>query len=235
MSMGKIRHLYTYISETKPPKCYVGKKRMEQAITSWRAKHPDSSDTFTTSWFPFYLNPDSPKQGIDKQAYYHKRFGPERTAMMQSRLGAIGESVGIHFKFGGKTGNTRDAHRLIQLGKTHGPDKQTRVIEELFAAYFENEKDVTSHEVLQQAGIDAGLDGEEVRAWLESDKGGPEVDREVQQAKSKFISGVPFFTINGRYHLEGAEDPSAFLEIFESISGSEDKASTGGRPTAETC
>jgi predicted DsbA family dithiol-disulfide isomerase len=209
---------------------------MEQAIAAWHEKHRDSKDTFTTSWFPFYLNPDSPKKSIDKQEYYHKRFGPERTAMMQSRLGAIGKSVGINFKFGGKTGNTRDAHRLVQLGKTQKPEKQTRVIGELFAAYFENEKDITSHDVLQQAGVDAGLDASEVRAWLESDKGGPEVDREVQQAKSKFISGVPFFTINGKYHLEGAEDPSAFLEIFETINSTENTgAATGGRSTANAC
>jgi len=225
----------TIVSDTVCPWCYVGKKRMESAIATWREKHPGNQDTFTTTWFPFYLNPGAPKQGIEKQAYFQQRFGPERTVMMQSRLSAIGKSVDINFKFGGKTGNTRDSHRLVQLGKTHGPEKQTRVIEELFKGYFENEKDITSREVLTQAGLDAGLDSAEVEGWLASDKGGPEVDREVQQAKSKFISGVPFFTINDRYHLEGAEDPSAFLEIFETISDSNNQLSQDTRATAEVC
>ena len=208
---------------------------MEYAIAAWREKHPGNQDTFTTTWFPFYLNPDAPKQGIDKKAYFQKRFGPDRTVMMQSRLAMIGKSVDIDFKFGGKTGNTRDSHRLVQLGKKHGPEKQTRVIEELFKAYFENEKDITSHEVLAQLGHDAGLDLAEVEGWLASDNGGPEVDREVQQAKSKFISGVPSFTINDRYHLEGAEDPSAFLEIFETISNSNNQLAQETRSTTEVC
>jgi predicted DsbA family dithiol-disulfide isomerase len=121
------------------------------------------------------------------------------------------------------------------LGKKHGPEKQTRVIEELFKAYFESEKDVTSHDVLTEVGINAGIDATEVKEWLASDNGGPEVDREVQQAKSKFISGVPFFTINNRYHLEGAEDPSAFLEAFEAVSKSSNQLPQGTRTSTEVC
>jgi predicted DsbA family dithiol-disulfide isomerase len=111
--------------------------------------------------------------------------------MMQERLSQIGEAEGIHFKYGGKTGNTRDSHRLIQLGKTKGPHVQTRVIEELFAAYFENEKDITTQPVLIEAAIKAGLEEKEAKEWLESGKGGPEVDKEVQNAVEQNISGVP--------------------------------------------
>lgn len=111
--------------------------------------------------------------------------------MMQERLSQIGEAEGIHFKYGGKTGNTRDSHRLIQLGKTKGPHVQTRVIEELFAAYFENEKDITTQPVLIDAAIKAGLEEKEAKEWLESGKGGPEVDKEVQNAVEQNISGVP--------------------------------------------
>jgi predicted DsbA family dithiol-disulfide isomerase len=111
--------------------------------------------------------------------------------MMQERLSQIGEAEGIHFKYGGKTGNTRDSHRLIQLGKTKGPFVQTRVIEELFAAYFENEKDITTQPVLIEAAVKAGLDDKEAKEWLESGKGGPEVDKEVQDAVEQNISGVP--------------------------------------------
>ncbi|KMU79878.1 FRNE protein [Coccidioides immitis RMSCC 3703] len=205
------------VSDTVCPWCYVGKKRLEKAIKLYRAAHPESNDTFSISWFPFYLNPNSPKSGIDKQAYYHQRFGPERSRMMQSRLEQVGQAEGINFKFGGRTGNTRDSHRLIQLAKTRGEDTQTRVVEELFAAYFENEGDITSHDTLTKAAVKAGLGEAEVKAWLESDQGGPEVDKEVQDAQRSFVSGVPNFTIQGKYEIGGAEDPQAFLEIFETI------------------
>ncbi|KAK7512969.1 DSBA-like thioredoxin domain-containing protein [Phyllosticta citriasiana] len=124
----------------------------------------------------------------------------------------MGKLEGINFKWGGKTGNTRDSHRLIELGKQR--NKQTRVVEELFAAYFENEKDITSHVVLQEAAIKAGLDEAEVKDWLSSDKGGKEVDQEVRQAQLRGISGVPNFTINDRYVVGGAQEADAFVKLF---------------------
>jgi predicted DsbA family dithiol-disulfide isomerase len=136
---------------------------------------------------------------------------------MFTRLAGIGTSVGIDFKFGGKTGNTRDSHRLVQLGKLQGSERQTKVVGELFKAYFENEQDITSHEVLTQAGVRAGLDANDVQQYLAGSDGGPEVDREVRDAKAQAISGVPYFTINKKYHLEGAQDPSAFVDIFHAI------------------
>jgi len=141
--------------------------------------------------------------------------------MIQERLTRVGQGEGIDFKYGGKTGNTRDSHRLIELGKSKSPQMQTRVVEELFKAYFENEQDITSHEVLQKAGEAAGLDAAEVADWLKSGKGGDKVDREVANAQRQFISGVPNFTIQGKYSLEGAEEPSAFVEVFEQIKAKE--------------
>ena len=204
---------------------------MEKAISAWQKNHTE--DKFTTTWMPFYLSPDAPKEGIDKQEYYHMRFGPERTKMMQQRLVMIGKADGIDFKFGGKTGNTRDSHRLIQLGKSKSPQIQTRVVEELFKAYFENEQDITSHEVLKQAGIKAGLDEKEVTEWLQSDQGGKQVDEEVGNAQSMSISGVPNFTIENRYKLEGAQDPEAFLQVFEAVVAS--KGVSLSRKVGATC
>lgn len=88
-------------------------------------------------------------------------------------------------------------------------------MEELFAAYFENEQDITDLEVLTTCGIKAGLDRDEVIEWLNSDKGGNEVDREVLNATSQGISGVPSYTINEVYKVSGAQDSSVFLGLFE--------------------
>ena len=137
--------------------------------------------------------------------------------MMQERLAQLGKSDGIDFKFGGKTGNTRDSHRLIQLGKAKSPAVQTRVVEELFAAYFENERDITSHDVLVDAGVKAGLNATEVKEWLDSGKGGPEVDKEVQEAYEQSISGVPNFTIQDQFEIGGAQEPADFVQLFERV------------------
>jgi predicted DsbA family dithiol-disulfide isomerase len=207
------------VSDTVCPWCYVGKNRLELAIAQHLKSHP--TDTFTTSWHPFYLNPDAPKQSTDKAALYAAKFGAQRTQVMQAHLARLGKDIGINFKFGGRTGNTRDSHRLIQLGKTKGEDVQTRVVEELFAAYFENEEDIVDKATLLKRGVMAGLEEEEVREWLESDKGGAEVDREVGEAKRRFVTGVPNFTVNGRYEVQGAEEPGAFLQVFGEIKETE--------------
>jgi predicted DsbA family dithiol-disulfide isomerase len=196
--------------------CYVGKKRLEKGIAAYKEKHPGANDTFATNWFPFYLDPTAPKS-ISKQERFESKFGKERTVMMHQRLSQIGQAEGINFKYGGNTGNTRDSHRLIQLGKTKGPQIQTRVIEELFAAYFENEQDITRQDILVEAGVKAGLEEKEAKEWLESGKGGSEVDKEVQSAVEQNISGVPNFTINDTFEISGAQDVSAFVQLFERL------------------
>ncbi|KAH6724001.1 thioredoxin-like protein [Leptodontidium sp. MPI-SDFR-AT-0119] len=209
------------VSDSVCPWCYVGKKKLDAAIAAYKQLHPDSNDTFSTTWMPFYLNPGAPKLGVDKAAYYKTKFGEERTAMMFERLAQIGNEAGINFKFGGKTGNTRDSHRLIQLGKSKSPETQTKVVEQLFAAYFENEGDITSHEVLLNAAVKAGLDEKEAKDWLKTDKGGRAVDEEVELAKLNQITGVPNFTIQGKYEVGGAQDSGVFLRLFEKIKAAE--------------
>lgn len=142
---------------------------------------------------------------------------------MFERLGAVGRDVGITFSFGGKTGVTRDSHRLIQLGKKSGAEAQTKVVQGLFEAYFERERDITDWAVLQDVGVKAGLGEEQARAWLEGDLGGSEVDREVEEARVKGINGVPHFTIQGVHELGGAQDPEAFVRVFEKVKGMEGK------------
>ncbi|KAH6644145.1 thioredoxin-like protein [Boeremia exigua] len=204
------------VSDTVCPWCYVGKQRLDKAIAAYKQKHPESGDTFSTTWHPFYLNPDAGKS-VDKQEVYVKKFGQERVATMQQMLAKIGKDEGISFKFGGRTGNTRDSHRLIQLGKTKGPKMQTRVVEELFAGYFENEKDITAREMLIESGVKAGLEEKEIKEWLDNGKGGAEVDKEVQNAREQNISGVPNFTINDSFEISGAQEPAAFVQLFERL------------------
>ena len=133
--------------------------------------------------------------------------------MMAERVRSIGMDMGINFRFEGKTGRTRDAHRLIQLGKTKSPEMQTQVVEELFKSYWEGQADITSHKDLTEAGVKAGLDEAEVKEWLASDEGGREVDAEAGMAR---VNGVPNYMV-GKYSLSGSQEQGAFLKIFHKI------------------
>lgn len=155
--------------------------------------------------------------------------------MMFERLTQIGKDAGIDFKYGGKTGNTRNSHRLVQLGKTKSPAMQTKVVEALFAAYFENEQDITSIDVLKAAGVKAGLPESEVTKWLASDKGGKEVDAEVLAAQRQQITGVPNFTVNGKYEVGGAQDAAVFLSLFERIKASEGSGKVKVGTAGQSC
>ena len=88
---------------------------------------------------------------------------------------------------------------------------------ELFRAYFEEEKNITDRGVLVEAAAAAGLDTAAVEKFLAGEEGGREVDAEAERARGRLVSGVPFFTIQDRYVVEGAEEPAAFLEIFEKV------------------
>ncbi|KAL2218294.1 putative thioredoxin [Thermoascus aurantiacus ATCC 26904] len=221
------------VSDTVCPWCYVGHKRLSRAIATHKLSHP--TDTFSVSWHAFYLNPDAPTfPGADKRAHYRAKFGAERTEAIFARLAAVGAEEGIAFRFGGRTGRTRDSHRLIwwagkkqqeqqqqgtqaAAGAEEEKTLQTKVVEALFRAYFEEEKNITDRAVLVDAAVHAGLDKDEVEKMLESDEGGKEVDEEAAQATRRFVTGVPNFTIQGKYVVEGADDPSAFLEVFEKV------------------
>ena len=175
--------------------------------------------------------PEMPRgKSYDKKQFFAEKFGGEanRSAMME-RMGAMGKSVGIDYKFGGRTGNTWDSHRVIAFarqreaegdkgtGQTNLQGVQTRVVEELFADYFERERDITSHEVLAEAGVRAGLPREEVQRVLEKDEFAEVVDREVKEARMERITGVPHFVFQDKFEISGGQEPAAFLQIFERV------------------
>jgi predicted DsbA family dithiol-disulfide isomerase len=212
----------------------VGYRRLSRAITSHQASNPN--DTFSLHWKAFYLNPaGTPYPGVNKAEMYAAKFGAGRTEAIFARLAAAGEGDGIRFSFGGNTGSTRDSHRLLwfagqkeaessQGGGGGGGEVgglQTRVAERLFRAYFEEEKNITDLRVLVEAGVEGGLERKAVVDLLEGEGGGEEVDGEAKLAASRLVSGVPYISVQGKYHVEGADEPETFLEIFEKVKAEE--------------
>ena len=145
------------------------------------------------------------------------RYDPKRAEEVQERLRQIGFAEGISFTFDSKIGSTRDAHRLIELAKSKEVNVQTVIMNRLFEVYFEQHGDITSHAMLHDVAVASGLDTKEVGDWLESDRGGKEVDEQVKKASEGSGSGVPRYLIQGIYRVDGADDPSAFLDIFGQV------------------
>ena len=206
--------------------CYVGKKRLERAIEQHRKTVAGGAeDTFNITWHPFYLDPTAPAAGIPLRERMAQRFGAEAFAGMTARLATLGRAEGIEFRFDSRTGNTRDSHRLVQLGKARGGARgQDDVVSALFRLYFENDGDITSRDALVGAAAAAGLDPADARDWLDTGKGGAEVDREVEEAYAQGIHGVPNFTINEKYTVDGAQDAQVFLQYFAKIKAAEQPA-----------
>ena len=143
---------------------------------------------------------------------------------MTQHVNQIGTSVGINFKPGGKIGSTRDAHRLIRLTQTtKSPAVQNALVEKLFEAFHELEKDISSKEVLREIAVGAGIGGPEVEEWLHSDLGGDSVDAEALASRREG-SGVPRFIIQGVHRVSGAQDSQEFLEIFVKVREDEVRA-----------
>lgn len=205
------------ISDTVCPWCFVGKRRIEAGIAAYKSANPNSQDTFSISWHPYYLDASAPVEGEEKRARYLRRFGEAKFATIQETLAAAGRDVGIQFSFGGRTGHTRDSHRLIRLAGQKGEEVQNRVVNELFTRYFEKEQDITDRAMLRSAAETAGMDGDAVGAYLESNEGVEEVEDEVVRAQQMGVRGVPNIRINGLFEAPGAVDADIFRQIFEKI------------------
>ncbi|KAM3507886.1 hypothetical protein MY11210_006948 [Beauveria gryllotalpidicola] len=209
------------VSDTVCPWCFVGHRQLEQAIKLWYNRHPESKDTFNVEFFPYQLMPEFPRgsgQSTDKETLYKAKFGAVQRQQSVQRLTAMGAPLGINFRWGGNVGNTRDSHRLIELSKKYGSNVQQKTVDGIFSAYFENEQDITMHEVLAEVAKSAGIpEGAFKKAIVESDEYGAQVDKSVAEARENSVHGVPDFTVQDKFQLSGARDPEAFISLLERV------------------
>jgi len=211
------------VSDVVCPWCFVGKRRLEKAIAAL-----DGKQEVRVRWHPYQLNPQMPKEGMDRRAYRTAKFGSwERSLALDAQIKTVGESEGLVFapEKCQRTPNTLDAHRLIWLAEKEGV--QDAVVEALFRAYFTEGKDIGDTPTLLDVVAGAGLNRERAEAVLNSDEGLATIREEDEQARTVGVQGVPFFIINDAIVLSGAREPSAFLEAFEQAS-EESVASTEG-------
>ncbi|RJE19120.1 DSBA-like thioredoxin domain protein, partial [Aspergillus sclerotialis] len=201
--------------------CYIGKRKLDKAISLYQKTYPGGkSDVFIIKWRPYYLDYNPHPHSVDKADLidvWLSGMTPEQRTAMFNRITQIGRSVGITFKDGGKIGNTLDAHRLVHITQAKSPDIQNALVESIFEAYHELERDISERAVLRDLAVNAGIDATEVDECLESSLAADVVDEEARRNKETVNSGVPSFVIQGVHRVDGAEDPFEFIEIFAKV------------------
>ncbi|KAG2188012.1 hypothetical protein INT44_000763 [Umbelopsis vinacea] len=201
------------VSDTICPWCFIGKRRLEKAITSYQVSHPDTK--FDIKWHPFELDPTLSKTPANKLERYAAKFGAAKVDGLVEHMKRMGKGDGINFSYGGPIANTIDSHRLIEWASKQG--KQDEVIEQLFKLYFEDEGNIGDLDQLADVAGKIGLDKVEALEYLKTDKGTREIKDAILQSQMEGISGVPNFTIDSKYTLSGAQQPETFLEVFEEV------------------
>ena len=188
------------ISDAICPWCWVAKRRLDRVIAAL-SPHVAASVT----WRPFELNPEMPKAGIDRRGCRSAKFGSwQRSRALDAQVAAAGRPDGLVFNHDRmeRAPNTIDAHRLIRLAGQEG--KQAEIVEGLFAAYFNEGRDIGAPAVLADIGASVGLDHTRIVAMLASDEGLEEVRSELQRAQDLGVSGVPTVLVDGVPLFSGA-------------------------------
>jgi predicted DsbA family dithiol-disulfide isomerase len=198
-------------SDVVCPWCYVGKRRLESA--SERFDHRDEVEVV---WRSFELDAAAPRQR-DGSAAEHlaRKYGmsPEQVAASWARLTALAEAEGLEFHLDrARGGSTFDAHRLIHLGAEHG--LQDEVKERFLRGYFTESLPIGEPDVLDRLAIEAGLPAAESAEVLGTDRFADEVHEDERRARLLGIAGVPFFAIDDRYGVSGAQSVELLLEAI---------------------
>ncbi|NEV76486.1 DsbA family oxidoreductase [Rhodopseudomonas sp. BR0C11] len=201
------------VSDVVCPWCYIGKKRIEQAI----ALAPEVPVELI--YRPFFLNPWVPREGISRDEYLTKKFGsPERYKEIAGRIAetAAQEGLEYHPERVQRQPNTIDCHRLIHWASAvgQGPAMKQRLME----LYFRDGGDLTDPEVLVQAAAECGLDAADIRARLATDQDVEEVSAQAQEAADKGISGVPTYVFMHQYAVSGAQEPALIARAIRKLS-----------------
>ncbi|WP_294621552.1 DsbA family oxidoreductase [uncultured Roseovarius sp.] len=202
------------ISDPICPWCYIGKTLLDKALAE-RPNHP-----FTIEWHPFQLNPDMPREGMDRREYLEAKFGGQDGAV-QAYLPVVekAKEAGLDINFEGiaRTPNTLDAHRLIHWAGIE--DRQMAMAVALFKAYFEQGRDIGDRDVLADLADGLEMDAAVVRRLLDSDADEQAILERDKQFREMGITSVPTFIVNGQHAVPGAQDPDLWIKVIDEITG----------------
>jgi predicted DsbA family dithiol-disulfide isomerase len=194
------------------PWCYVGKRRFEAALARF-----DQRDDIDVVWRSFELDPGAPRQReLAGAEHLARKYGMslEQAEASQLRLTELAAAEGLEYHLDRTAGgNSFDAHRLLHLAAASGV--QDTLQERLLRAYFTDGEAIGRPDVLERLAPEAGLDAHEVAEVLAGERFGEDVRADEQRAHLLGINGVPFFAIDERYGISGAQPSDLILSALE--------------------
>lgn len=200
-------------SDVACPWCYVGKRRFERAVERFRAEGGDVAVTYRS----FELSPDTPVDFEGDEVDFlarHKGMGREQVVAMLEQMTALAADEGLAYDFGAlRHTNTVLAHRLLHLAREHGVQEAMK--ERLLSAYFVEGRHVGRVEDLADLAAEVGLDRGLVVTALTGDAYLDDVRADQRRAAELGIRGVPFFVLDGRLGVSGAQSPETFLAALQ--------------------
>ena len=200
------------ISDPICPWCYIGKTHLDKAL----AETPDHP--FVIEWHPFQLNPDMPREGMDRRAYLEVKFGGKEGAVRAyAPVVEHAEKAGLSIDFEGmqRTPNTIDAHRLIHWAGIEG--KQGAMVDALFDAYFSQALDIGDPEVLVEIAAKIGMEADVVRQLLSGMNDVEDIRNRDAHSRKMGVSSVPTFIIANQHAVPGAQQPDMWKQVIEDI------------------
>jgi predicted DsbA family dithiol-disulfide isomerase len=202
-------------SDVVCPWCYIGKRRLERALGEF-----EHADEVEVSWRSFQLNPDAPAKAVPTLGYLAQRFGPQARAMT-ARVAEMGRDEGLNLDFGSSlTVNTLEAHRLLHLAADLGVGDAAK--ERLLRAHFSEGADVSDPETLTRLMVEAGADEARVREVLAGTEYADAVQADIDLARRLGANGVPFFVIDRKYGISGAQAAETFLHALRTAYAAEE-------------
>jgi len=196
-------------SDVVCPWCYLGKRRLESALAAF-------GEDVTVTYRAFQLDPSPVPRPLPLKQVMAGQFGDERAEQMFDQATAAGASEGLVLDFDrALAANTFAAHRLIAWAA--GQERQADMLEALQRAHFADGVDVGSRLALAGVAGSIGLDAAAALAYLESEAGTGAVEVDLTEAGELGITSVPYFLVDGKFVIQGAQDSSTLLAALEEI------------------
>jgi predicted DsbA family dithiol-disulfide isomerase len=203
-------------SDVMCPFCYIGKRRFEDAL-----QHFENKDEVEIEWKSFQLNPDMetvPGLKIDQYLADKKGWTLDYAQQMNANITKMAAEVGLTYNMDkAVVANSFNAHRFSHFAKHH--DLGVEAEEQLFKAYFTDGKNIDDTETLIELGVQIGLNATELKQALHGDAYASEVKKDIAQAQHYGIQGVPFFVLDNKYAVSGAQAVPVFEETLKKAFG----------------
>ena len=199
------------VSDIACPWCYIGKKRIEAAIQQWKGI------PIEITYHPFQLDPTIPEKGLDRKTYLTNKFGNRDLTESMQRITDAGKAEGITFNFGDKwlAVNTLPLHQIMHIAGEEGFKGDLK--ERFLKAYFDEYLHLNDSEVLVNIMAEYGWDAAKTKRIIEDDAIAYAVKQEIAYYQQLGVTGVPFFIINDKFAISGAQPASVFLEAFAKV------------------